>query len=351
MGNQCNDKNFKNKITILVNSCDSYQDLWGPFFTLLKKYWNPIDVPIIFNTESLDFEFDGLNIICVHPEKQNYPYGKRMINALSYVKTEYVVLLLDDFFLREKVDEDKIKEIINWMDSDRDIVYFNCDITPVYSDWEKDKYIGYRRIPWGNEYTLNMQAAIWRTKKLKQYWLPDVSPWDWEEYSNLYGAVNRKDKFYCAHTLNGGFCNYGFRNDVGWAVVHGKWVIDDVQPLFEKENIKIDFSERGVYATSSENSNFMAFARRKSLIKRSCKSDIINRCIPKFKKKYKVFVKKNYVLQGVSLYCHMEDVFVNNLLLKKRKEWLAMQRRNNILKEFKNHGAFSVIKRVFMKNK
>ena len=52
---------YMDKIALLVNSCDKYEDLWAPFFTLLKKYWNP-EYPIVLNTESKDFNFEGLNI-------------------------------------------------------------------------------------------------------------------------------------------------------------------------------------------------------------------------------------------------------------------------------------------------
>ena len=161
--------NLNNRITILVNSCDTYDDLWFAFFTLLKKYWNPLDIPIILNTESVDCFYDGLNIKCVHPQDKNVPYGERLLNALKYVDTEYVIIMLDDFFLRESVNADDITQIVNWMDNDKNIVYFNCDCTPVYADWEVEKYPGYKRIPWGNEYTLNMQVAVWRTKKLVKY--------------------------------------------------------------------------------------------------------------------------------------------------------------------------------------
>ena len=49
-------------MTMLVNSCDAYEDLWQPFFTLLKRYFAPLDMRILLNTESKDFRFEGLNI-------------------------------------------------------------------------------------------------------------------------------------------------------------------------------------------------------------------------------------------------------------------------------------------------
>ena len=236
-----------NNITILVNSCDSYADLWTPFFTLLKRYWNPQGIDIILNTESLNFELDGLDIKCIHPENINFPYGKRIINALSYVKTKYIVLMLDDFFLRKQVDTKRIAKILDYMENDSSIVYFNCDYTPVYYDWEVDKYPGFKRIPPGNDYTLNMQAAIWRTEELIKYWQNDVSPWEWETVCNFAAADSKKYKFYCSTDYNSGFCDYGHDKPYSFGVIKGKWNLEDVLPLFAKENIDIDFSLRGKY--------------------------------------------------------------------------------------------------------
>ena len=151
---------LSDKVTLLINSCDAYSDLWMPFFTLLKKYWSPMNLRIVLNTETIDYSFEGLNIDCVHPEHAEDPYGKRMLNVLSNIETPYVIPLLDDFFLRSKVDFGKIGKIVKWMDEDNDIVYFNCDCTNVYEDWELDKYPGYRRMPYGCTYMLNMQAAV-----------------------------------------------------------------------------------------------------------------------------------------------------------------------------------------------
>lgn len=101
-----NEAQWQNRMTMLVNSCDAYEDLWQPFFTLLKRYFAPLDMRILLNTESKDFHFEGLNIECVHSSAATY--GERMTDALRRVKTEYTLLMLDDFFLREPVRMDRL---------------------------------------------------------------------------------------------------------------------------------------------------------------------------------------------------------------------------------------------------
>ena len=104
------DTSWQNRVTLLVNSCDAYADLWQPFFTLLKRYFVPLPAEILLNTETKDFAFDGLNLRCVHSTAPTY--GERMTDALREVKTEYTLLLLDDFFLRpEQRTEERLQEI------------------------------------------------------------------------------------------------------------------------------------------------------------------------------------------------------------------------------------------------
>ena len=122
------DTSWQNRVTLLVNSCDAYADLWQPFFTLLKRYFVPLPAEILLNTETKDFAFDGLNLRCVHSTAPTY--GERMTDALREVKTEYTLLLLDDFFLRRPVDIARLADIVRWVDAERGIVYFNNGGTP-----------------------------------------------------------------------------------------------------------------------------------------------------------------------------------------------------------------------------
>lgn len=238
-----NGTSWQKKVTLLVNSCDAYADLWLPFFTLLKKYFAPLEMRVLLNTETKDFHMDGLTIEPVHSQAKTY--GGRMRDALAQVDTEYVLLMLDDFFLRQPVRQDRLQDIITWMDQDPAIVYFNCDATESVKDLEVGKYPGYKRLPAGTRFTLNLQAAVWRTQRLRDYWRWDVSPWEWEERCNVMTAREKQDKFYCVTDPAARFMDYGYKPGVWMGVCYGKWVERDVVPLFEKEHIQVDFSKRG----------------------------------------------------------------------------------------------------------
>ena len=118
-------------------------------------------------------------------------------------------------------------------------------MTAAVCDLEVDRYPGYRRLPAGNRYTLNLQAAVWRTAKFAAYWQHKVSPWDWEERCNVLTAAHPRDKFYCVTREDARFLDYGYHGGQWMGICHGQWVESDVVPLFEKEGIEVDFSKRG----------------------------------------------------------------------------------------------------------
>ena len=53
-------------LTIIVCSCDAYEDLWYPYFEIFKNQWPDCKYPIILNTESKTYSHDGLNIKCLN---------------------------------------------------------------------------------------------------------------------------------------------------------------------------------------------------------------------------------------------------------------------------------------------
>ncbi len=42
---------MKSEVTVLINSCDAYSDLWEPFFKLFSIYWPDCPYEIVLNTE------------------------------------------------------------------------------------------------------------------------------------------------------------------------------------------------------------------------------------------------------------------------------------------------------------
>lgn len=239
--------------TVMVCSCDKYSDLWSPFFTLFHVYWPECPYPIVLNTESKAYMREDMKIRCFAPYKEGetVPYGKRMKDCLATVETPYVLLMLDDFFLRDAVNQEKLDQTIGWLETNADVACFNFDCVQDEYDVADGRFEGYKRRSKYGDYRFNMQAGIWRTEVLKNAWKDFESPWQWEVFGNMRSWSN-KINMYCLLDGKESPIDYGKKKGLTWGVVRGQWVVEDVAALFEKHGIYVDFSIRGEYVESKE---------------------------------------------------------------------------------------------------
>jgi len=110
---------MSSKITIIVNTYDKFEDCWDPFFILFSKFWPTCNYTIVLTTYNKQYEFRNLNIISTQVENHfNYEpaWSETLMFTLEkYVKSDLVLLLLDDFFISNNVDEITIKKCIEIM--------------------------------------------------------------------------------------------------------------------------------------------------------------------------------------------------------------------------------------------
>ena len=255
------EKRAEDKMTILLCTCDSYEDLWTPFFTLFDKFGGELKkYPIIVNTESKQYKYPNLNIKCVNQKVpfDGMAWGKRLRNVLSSISSEYVLFLLDDFFLTREVNDGDYKKIlwcIETMEGDQNIGGMN--LLPLWGADSTKEMDGFYLINPGTPYRFNAQACIWRRKILFDSILDIESPWEWELYGNIRNDYLIKSKIYSLkdgerEPFCYGFYDYGKKQEDGnyatkSGVMRGKWCLPSVRKLFKDNGIKIDFSARGIY--------------------------------------------------------------------------------------------------------
>ncbi len=175
-------ENNKN-CTLLVNSCDNYKDTWGPFFSLMIKNWKDCPYPIYMNMETEDFSIDGLDIHVLNHSK-NMQWSDRLIDSLKKIKTKYVILMLDDFFINKKVSQEKIEQCMKWMEDDNEVAVFSF-ASSLWKDIDDKKYEGFVLRPVDAEYRFNLQAALWNRKVLIRILRKGESPWKTEHMGNF----------------------------------------------------------------------------------------------------------------------------------------------------------------------
>ncbi len=230
--------------TIIVNSCDNYEDLWFPFFSLFKIQWPKCQYPILLNSESKRYAYEGLDIISATgiPSQGEMPWSMRLKKVLEEVKTEYVLLFLDDFFLEEPVNEGIITKCLNYMDENENIAVFYFT-PPARGTFREDtKYYGFTAMEAKTPYRLNCQVGLWRKSYLVSYLREHEDPWHFETLGSIRSRRYRQE-FY---TISDGI-SLPFKYEYGKAVYRGKWNKEYSKKLLDSYDITIDYTRRGFY--------------------------------------------------------------------------------------------------------
>ncbi len=230
------------KCALVVSSCDAYSDILDIFFKLLKKYWPNINYDIYLSTESLNYSYKGLTINNIHPKSKDDNWTIRMYDLLSQINYKNVIFLLDDFFLYDFVDANKIEQCINWLNLDTSIATFTIWQTSI---GESGLYPGFKRINNKSKIVLSAIAGIWNRKKFL-YYLKNRNEniWQWELSSNkkINHSIRNDKAFFLSHKEK----MYIPYDSGKIGLFSGQWM-EDTKALFKKEGISMDYSKRGIY--------------------------------------------------------------------------------------------------------
>lgn len=231
--------------TVVVSSCDEYKDVWDACFKIMSIEWPDLAYPVVLLTEKEDYQSKDIDVD-VFQAGRVMPWGNRLRLCLKNIDTKYVVLLLDDFYPLERVDQPRIEQCISWMNKNPNIAVFTFNSVP-RENIRDGKFPGFEKRPRDGEYRFNCQPAVWRRERLIEFLKPKESPWDWE----IIGSIRSRkygDDFYSAiddqpFIFTHQFAKYGLRQ--------GKWGIA-TKDLFRKHGIEMDFSKRGFYDAGVE---------------------------------------------------------------------------------------------------
>ncbi len=238
----------KPDLTIFVNTSDNFEDCWDPFFKLFKHFWNDCPYPIVLNTETKDYHFDGLNISCSKVsvgESRKLSWSECLARGLDSINTPYILYLQEDYFLEAPVRREFIEPLLEEMrDNIADVIrLLELDTagpwTPSSSQllWIVDQKAKYR---------LSLQASLWRKSVLRSQIRFHENPWQLESYGSSRSR-RLKEKVCCVNRdefIGQGKEVFPYKPT---GVVAGQWERHIVEPLFELHGIAMDFSKRGFH--------------------------------------------------------------------------------------------------------
>jgi hypothetical protein len=224
-----------NKTAVLISSCDRYQDLWKPFFTLFFKYWPDCPYPVYLDTNNLMYDDPRVKTITIGDDT-DWSSGFR--SAMEIIPYKYVIVMMEDYLFTRSIDTEKIERLITYMDKKKAgcLRLYPCPGPDL--PCQDNQEVG--EISKGADYRLSLQAAIWDKKILLELLRDGESAWQLE----IKGTKRTKELDVPFLSVTGKtedspipyFCT---------AVVKGKWVKEAVQ-LCKIEGIEVDLRSRPI---------------------------------------------------------------------------------------------------------
>ncbi len=238
-------------VTILVNTCDKYEDVWYPFFKLLKIHWPECDDNrIVLNTETKVYDCDFLKVetFCGGSDKT---WSQRLKGALEKIDSEFVLFFLDDFFLMSEVSTESLNEAVELMKSDESIGYIGLKYNKKHNFRDKsivspqEHFLNRDEIITDNR--LNCNTALWRKDWLASLIRKHENPWEFEKYASIRSRRTDK-KVMIINNINNVMApvfDYDVEVQYGHGLTMGQWLPKNKE-LFDKYSIEVDFDRLGI---------------------------------------------------------------------------------------------------------
>ena len=216
---------------IVVMSCDKNKDLWQPFHHCMEKYWK--DHPeIIYSTETQINPY--YKTICRDLPIESWT--RRVRETVKDLECKYILLMVDDIFLRDYVDNNVIIGITELVGSV--VAAFNFEFKFDDNDIHLDNWL-YLRNQYG-KYKLSCMCQMWSKQAILDLFDYDTNPWQFEKnnFAKHYFFLISKD---------GNFLNWGKPRDTyKWGLVKGKWTYE-CRDFLTSEGLEINYDERGFW--------------------------------------------------------------------------------------------------------
>lgn len=188
---------LKDKLTIVINSCGAYSDLWNGQIELLNRNWKDRNVKtiILTDTNPNNYKYDNIEIICAGEKKE---ITERLRFVMPYITTEDIFLTLDDYYLVEKVDNNRIEYLINEMEK-QNLSYIRLYKNPTSKDKIGEGLYKIHHEQHKSSYYVNLYAGIWKKSFMELTINDNLNAWQYEVSLTPFVQNNNID---CA-TTNG----------------------------------------------------------------------------------------------------------------------------------------------------
>ncbi|RZK77381.1 MAG: hypothetical protein EOO85_08980 [Pedobacter sp.] len=239
-------ENQTENYTVLVNSCDAFEDCWNPFFTLFCKYWPDFSAPILLNTETKSWFFEGLDLKCTQVQLGDHKrlsWSDCLIKALDQVKTPLVLYFQEDYFIHQTVDSALIQKACEYMYEHPGVQRIALTRHSGPGPFEKGPEDWLKTVSRNARYRISTQACLWRVENLKSYLKNVENGWMFEIFGT-WRSHKRNDLFLVASSTEEPIepaIDY-----LHTGIIKGQWH-SGMKNVFSENKINIDFQKRGFH--------------------------------------------------------------------------------------------------------
>ena len=231
-------------VTVLVSSCDKYEDAWEPFFRLFHIMGadKATSNPVVLNTETKCYSCDYMQVKTINtPGKATW--SERLLHVLGEINTDFVFHVLEDFFIQQPFNLHYFEKVMDEMRShpEEGAMHitpngrFPADAQEMFLERKFEKL------------NITVTCVIWRRTFLIDLLRKHENIWQFEWYSTF-----RAKKFFPNVKImqyNERFpiiFDYRVNISEGYGITESKWLPKNKE-LFDKYNIKVDYERLGWY--------------------------------------------------------------------------------------------------------
>lgn len=220
---------------VLVMSCDAYQDLWTPFFTLFWRHWPDCPFAVYLGTNHLSFDHPRVTSL----REGDHEWSLRLRTYLNRIQANYILLLLEDYFFTTRISTADVERCLHSLHRLKGIVLRLYPRPGPDQPLTGDAAIG--RIERNALYRVSTQAAIWNKASLLELLKDDESIWDFE----------RKGTGRSQASPDGFYSTYNAVMSYERVIERGQW-FPSAARYFERQQIGCDFNSRRVMSWATE---------------------------------------------------------------------------------------------------
>lgn len=210
------------RMTILINSPDSYSDVFSVFLQCKEKNWRNCRYELVLSTNTK--EYKGLTVLHSGGKSGN-SWMDREILALNFISTKYIMIMCEDSLIMSQVEESLLENILDDMDN-YGINY--CKLTAPYTGEAMGKSGLLTKVKKNRPYARNLMIGIYNRKYLLDL-IGDGSKSPWEIESEwLKETHTAKNEYFSDITVANRDILYATN-----AVLKGRWFSSALKSLKE----------------------------------------------------------------------------------------------------------------------